>query len=170
MVIHKGAHRLSSKCCNSYWLTGRAKSYAAKPEEHYSFVAGTARLILSWRIGHSTGKAGRVLLSQVNTKELKMKRKVSGVVALTAFIVLAGGGWHYLGAQMGGGMRPQQGQHQQQMGGTQRPPGMMGGGGAMVVYGKYIYVLMGPKLMRVDPVSMKVVKEAVIRGGRADEE
>ena len=21
-VIHEGAHRLSSKCCNSYWLTG----------------------------------------------------------------------------------------------------------------------------------------------------
>lgn len=96
-----------------------------------------------------------------------MNRKIVGIAALAGFFVVAFGGAYYLSAQMGGGgMRPQQGQRQQQMGGMQQRQGMMGGG-AMVVYGKYIYVLMGPNLMQVDPVSMKVVKEAMLKGKMA---
>ena len=54
------------------------------------------------------------------------------------------------------------------MGGGQRqggkaPMGMMGGGAAMVVYDKYIYVLSGPVLSKINPVSMKVEKELMLK-------
>lgn len=40
-----------------------------------------------------------------------------------------------------------------------RMGGMMGGGAAMVVHGDFIYVLMGPRLIKVDPSAMKTVGE-----------
>lgn len=85
-----------------------------------------------------------------------MKKKIT---AAAVFVALVFGGAYYINAQMGGG-GPRQGGGQ---GGMMMPGGM--GGGAMVVYGKYIYVLNGPVLTQVDPVQMKVIRELNLRGG-----
>lgn len=51
-------------------------------------------------------------------------------------------------------------------GGEQRRPGMMmGGGSSMVVYKDHIFILAGPKLIKVDPNEMKVVAELQIGPG-----
>ncbi len=91
-----------------------------------------------------------------------MTKKLAGVVSLAALLVLVVGGFYYLSAQMGGGMGRAGGQG----GGGNRPPmGMMGGGGgAMVALDKYIYVLAGPTLFKVNPATMKVEGELTLRG------
>ncbi len=47
-------------------------------------------------------------------------------------------------------------------------PGGMGGGGApasMVAHKDHLYILMGPRLVKVDPETMKVVAELELAGG-----
>jgi len=78
-----------------------------------------------------------------------MKRKLAGIAALAAFFVLAWGGVRHLRAQMAGGSG--------QGAAMNRPSApMTGSGAAMVVYDRYLYVISGPTLFKVDPATMKV--------------
>ncbi|OIO01616.1 MAG: hypothetical protein COX65_05485 [Elusimicrobia bacterium CG_4_10_14_0_2_um_filter_56_8] len=93
-----------------------------------------------------------------------MNKKTLGIVSIAGLLVL--GGFYYLGAQMGGqgmGQGQMQGQRQMQ-GGMNRPQmgmlrGGMAGGSAMAAYDKFIYVLSGQTLYKVNPVTMKTEKE-----------
>jgi hypothetical protein len=91
-----------------------------------------------------------------------MKKKLAGIAALAAFLVLAWGGVHFLRAQMDAGAPA---------GGMNRPPaGITGSGAAMIVYDRYLYVLSGPTLFKVNPSSMKVEGTLVLgtKGGAQD--
>lgn len=96
-----------------------------------------------------------------------MKKKAAKTAALAAFLVLALGGLYYVRAQMGGGMGGMGGGPGQRMGGMNPQMGMRPGGmncSSMVVFDKYIYVMSGPRLVKVDPVAMKVVGSLMIGG------
>lgn len=99
-----------------------------------------------------------------------MKNKAAKAAALAAFLVLALGGLYYARAQMGGGMGGMGGMgggSGQRMGGMNPQMGMRPGGmncSSMVAFDKYIYVMSGPRLVKVDPVAMKVVGSLLIGG------
>jgi hypothetical protein len=99
-----------------------------------------------------------------------MNKKAAKAAVLAAFIVLALGGLYYARAQMGGGMGGMGGGPGQRMGGMNPQLGMRPGGmncSSMVVFGKHIYVMSGPRLIKVDPVAMKVVGSLLVGGPAA---